>query len=212
MRSIRSTGHRSTTEPPCASMWPCRASMKPWLSMMPVEGETSAATQASSGSSARAALAPIGSRSPDAVPLRRGLDGGELGELALVRGDQQLAAARVPHVVLRAEAVEQLLAAHAQGGPQAARRIVDARRGSPRCCARTSPSRSERAARAPSPRGRPRPARAPPPARPRRRRPPRSRCQRSCASPSRHRATPAEKSECWDMVRSLSACQNKSRT
>ena len=38
--------------------------MKPWLSTIPVDGEISAATQASSGSSARAALAPIGSRSP----------------------------------------------------------------------------------------------------------------------------------------------------
>jgi hypothetical protein len=37
--------------------------MKPWLSMTPVEGESSAPTQASSGSSALAALPPIGSRS-----------------------------------------------------------------------------------------------------------------------------------------------------
>ena len=49
--------------PPLASIWPSSASMKPWLSMMPVEGESSAATQASSGSSACAALPPMGSRS-----------------------------------------------------------------------------------------------------------------------------------------------------
>ncbi len=44
-------------------MWPSSASMKPWLSMMPVEGESRAATHATSGSSARAALEPSGSRS-----------------------------------------------------------------------------------------------------------------------------------------------------
>ena len=47
----------------CASIWPSSANMKPWLSMMPVEGESSAPTQANSGSSAWAALAPSGSRS-----------------------------------------------------------------------------------------------------------------------------------------------------
>src|SRR5947208_1864730 len=42
-RSMRSTGQRSTTEPPIASTWPSSASMKPWLSMMPVQGERRAA-------------------------------------------------------------------------------------------------------------------------------------------------------------------------
>jgi len=40
--------------------------------------------------------------------------------------DEQLAAAGVRHLVLGAEGIEQLLAAHAQGRAQAARRIVDA--------------------------------------------------------------------------------------
>ena len=62
----------------------------------------------------------------DAVLRCRLPYGRELGPLALLRGDDELAAARMAHVVLGAEAVEQLLAAHAQPRPQAARRIVDA--------------------------------------------------------------------------------------
>ena len=63
VRSMRSTGQRSTTEPPLASMPPSSASMKLCASMMPVEGEISAATQDSSGSRSRAALPPMYSRS-----------------------------------------------------------------------------------------------------------------------------------------------------
>ena len=100
--------------------------MKPWLSMMPVDGDSSAPTQATSGSSARAALAPSGSRSVTPFLAAVSWMAASFGSWLSLRRHQQLAAARVRHVVLGAEGVEQLLAAHAQRGPQAARRIVDA--------------------------------------------------------------------------------------
>ena len=94
--------------------------------MMPVEGDSSAATQATSGSSARAALAPIGSRSVTPFLAAVSLMAASLGSWLSAGRHQQLAAARVRHAVLGAEGVEQLLAAHAQRRPQAAGRIVDA--------------------------------------------------------------------------------------
>ena len=112
--------------PPLASMCPSSASMKPWLSMMPVEGESERANAGDLRLQRARRVAADRLEVGDAVLGRRLPDGGELGELALRCRHQQLAAARVRHVVLGAEGVEQLLAAHAQRGAQAARRIVDA--------------------------------------------------------------------------------------
>jgi hypothetical protein len=62
----------------------------------------------------------------DAVRLRLCLERRKLGDLALVGGDDQLAAAPVLHAVLAAEAVKHHLALDAEPGLGKAGRVIDA--------------------------------------------------------------------------------------
>ena len=88
--------------------------MKPWLSMMPVALECSAATACSAGSRWRAAAPSISCRpsTPLAAALRaRAL---QCGHLRLVGGHHQLAAIAVRHAVRLAVGVEQAPALDAE--------------------------------------------------------------------------------------------------
>ena len=100
--------------------------MKPWLSMMPVEGEINAATQASSGSSARAALPPMGSRSVTPFLAAVSLMAASLGSWLSCVATSSLPQRACDTLFSAQKAIEQLLAAHAQRRAQAAGRIVDA--------------------------------------------------------------------------------------
>ena len=84
--------------------------------MMPVEGDSSAATQCSSGSRRRASAAVSHSRLVDAVGARRRLDLLDAGDLGLLGRDDQLAEPRVRHAALGAIGVEPLAAGDA-GAP-----------------------------------------------------------------------------------------------
>ena len=84
-------------------MWPSSASIRPWLSMTPVDGDRYAATQASSGSSAAPPPPASALHVVDAVPRRRRCDRVELADLLGLRGDEQLAAAPVRDAVSRTE-------------------------------------------------------------------------------------------------------------
>ena len=103
----RSIGVLNATTPPRSSRSPCSASMKRWLSMMPVSGERIAATQASSGSS-RLAAAPSMISTPSTLVdpglLDRSLRGCASSRVA--GGDDELAAFAVRHAVGGAEIVE----------------------------------------------------------------------------------------------------------
>jgi hypothetical protein len=81
--------------PPARSRSPCSASMKPWLSTMPVLGECSAATQRSAGSSAGLPACEEQHQVVDAVGGRAFLHAAQLRALRLAVGDDQLAAAPV---------------------------------------------------------------------------------------------------------------------
>lgn len=92
---------------------------------MPVEGESSARFALSAGSSARTCGAEP-EEVVEAVRLRLCLERRKLGDLALVGGDDQLAAAPVLHAVLAAEAAKHHLALDAEPGLGKARRAIDA--------------------------------------------------------------------------------------
>ena len=123
----RSTGVSNAIMPPRSSRSPCSASMKPWLSMMPVSGECSAATQYERGLHRARRVAADQLKPFDAVdrrPAWRCLS--ILARSASLGRDDQLAAAPVRHAVRGAEFVEHAPAAHAVPRAQRAGRVVHA--------------------------------------------------------------------------------------
>ena len=100
--------------------------MKAWLSTMPVDGDSSAASQFSAGSSARASAPLRVCRS--STPLASAWALIDCSFCGLVGGgrDDQLAAVAMRDAVVAAVSVERVLAAHAHPRHQAAGRIVDA--------------------------------------------------------------------------------------
>ena len=121
----RSTGALNASSAPWFSASPCSASIRPWLSMMPVDGESSAAVQNTSGSSAATAsrLQPL--QVVDAVRRRLGADGFERRFLRRIGGDDELAAPRVWHTALGTIGVQAVLAGDARARFERAGRIVD---------------------------------------------------------------------------------------
>ena len=119
-----STGVSNAITPPLFSRSPCKASMKACPSMMPVSGDTSAAMQDNSGSSARAALPPISSR--PSTPLLRPCASMRLDPRAfgVVGRDDQLAAFAVRDAAARAEFVQHPVAVDAMLRAQRADRII----------------------------------------------------------------------------------------
>lgn len=94
--------------------------------MMPVEGDSSAPSQASAGSRARASSPRQHLHVGDAVGLGMCLDGGELGHLLRPRRDDQLAAIAMRDAAAAAVVVELVLAGDAELRHQAAGGIIDA--------------------------------------------------------------------------------------
>ncbi len=85
-----STGAWKAKAAPAFSASPCSASMNPWLSTIPVTGESSAAVQASAGSIARASAA-VSSRMPSTpfasaralIAARRPLSSSDVATISL---------------------------------------------------------------------------------------------------------------------------------
>ena len=121
----RSTGAWNASSAPWFSASPWSASIRPWLSMMPVDGESSAAVQNTSGSSAATASGSSHCRSstPFAAALAR-----MRFERRLLRragGDDELAAPRMRHAALGAIGVQAVLAGDAGARFERAGRVVD---------------------------------------------------------------------------------------
>ena len=119
-------GVPSARAAPAASASPCSDAMKAWLSMMPVEGDSSAATPFSAGSISATWSWPSRLRSKHAVGLCMRLDLVEPGGLFCRGGDNQLAQPAVRNAAALAIGVEPIAAFDAEPGLEAARRIVDA--------------------------------------------------------------------------------------
>ena len=94
--------------------------------MMPVEGESRAASQFSAGSSARAASPREQLHVVDAVGFGMGADRLQLFGFLRRRRDDQLAAIAMGDAVIAAIAVERVLAADAHPRHQAAGGVIDA--------------------------------------------------------------------------------------
>ena len=120
------TGVSNAIIAPWASASPRSASMKAWLSTMPVEGDNSARSATSAGSSARASSAAEPDEIGDAVGLGLGFERGELVDLARVHRHQELAASLVGNAELLAERVQHRFAVDAEPRLVEPRRIVDA--------------------------------------------------------------------------------------
>ena len=118
------TGVRNTTMAPAASASPSRASINAWLSMMPVEGDSTAATQRSAGSSRCAWVAVSHCKIVDAVGAGRLGDALDTGDLTLFGSDDKLADLGVRDPVLAAIGVEPLPPGDAAARLQAAGRII----------------------------------------------------------------------------------------
>ena len=102
------TGLKNTGIAPAFSASPCSASMKAWLSMMPVTGDSSALVQHRFGSIAIASAARQHAHAFDAVRLGAALDAGEHRVFLGIGRDDQLAAVGVRHALLGAVGVERL--------------------------------------------------------------------------------------------------------
>ena len=120
------TGLKNTGTAPAFSASPCSASMKAWLSMMPVTGDSSALVQGRFGSSAIASAA-VSTRMPSTpFASARRLMPASIASSCGVGRDDQLAAVDVRHALLGAVGVERLAAGDAEPRHEAAGRIVDA--------------------------------------------------------------------------------------
>src|SRR5438552_4517856 len=109
---------------PAASASPWKASINAWLSMMPVEGDSTAANAAQR----RFEPLRLGRGQPlqivDAVGARRLGDALDTGDLTLFGSDDKLADLRVRHPVLMAIGVEPLPPGDAAACLRAAGQII----------------------------------------------------------------------------------------
>jgi hypothetical protein len=113
-RSAAESGLFRASAAPCAAASPSSASIRPWLSTMPVDGESRAADAARCEFQRPRLGAGQRLQVGDAVLRRPTFQRGEF--LLLIRrgGDDQLAAAAMGDMPCRAEFVEQAVACHAQ--------------------------------------------------------------------------------------------------
>ena len=100
--------------------------MKAWASMIPVEGDSSARSAASAGSSSRACRPLSQTRSVTPLASAWALSAASLPTSRLVHRHQELAASLVGHAEVIGERVEHRLALDAEPGLVEAGRIIDA--------------------------------------------------------------------------------------
>ena len=100
--------------------------MKAWLSMMPVEGDSSARSATQRGLERARLLAAQPDEIGDAVGLGLGFERSEFVDLACVRRHQELAASLVRNAELSAKRVQHRFAVDAEPRLVEPRRIIDA--------------------------------------------------------------------------------------
>src|SRR5271166_1857030 len=124
--SPRRTNVSSASIAPCRSASPSGASMKAWLSTLPVDGESNARSATSAGSSPRASGPLSQTRSVTPLASACASNAASLPASRLARPHDQLAAALVRHRIVAAEIVQHRLAVDAEPRLGEAGRIINA--------------------------------------------------------------------------------------